>query len=121
MKYLYNLKLLSISISSLYSNVGIKNLIAYAESLEHQNEILRNVIKHQRNTIRTIRNEPDEYLSVPEIKIPLSLELFCPECGMQHIDEGEWEHKVHRTHQCQNPECGHEWRPFEFHTFGVKL
>lgn len=43
--------------------------------------------------------------------------LHCPECGVQHVDDGEWATRVHRTHQCQA--CGHEWRPCEYPTFGV--
>jgi len=45
--------------------------------------------------------------------------IFCPKCGTQHIDEGEWATKVHTTHQCQS--CGHEWKPFSFPSFGVPL
>lgn len=44
--------------------------------------------------------------------------LWCPECGEQHIDEGEWETRPHKTHQCQS--CGHEWRPYEVPTRGVR-
>lgn len=43
--------------------------------------------------------------------------LYCPKCDVQHIDEGVWATKEHKTHQCQA--CGHEWRPFDFPTFGV--
>lgn len=44
-------------------------------------------------------------------------ELFCPKCNTQHIDEGEWKTKPHRTHQCQS--CLHEWKPFDYCTVGV--
>lgn len=50
--------------------------------------------------------------------VPVPKVLKCPQCGAQHIDEGEWATRPHRTHQCQF--CKHEWRPFEFHTVGVK-
>lgn len=63
--------------------------------------------------------------------------LFCPQCGMQHIDEPEderienvraggevvdsvivgWTNPPHRTHQCQR--CRHQWRPSDTHTNGV--
>lgn len=36
----------------------------------------------------------------------------CPSCGFQHVDEGEWATRPHRTHQCQS--CGQEWQPFPF-------
>jgi hypothetical protein len=43
--------------------------------------------------------------------------LFCPECSIQHIDEGEWKTRPHKTHQCQG--CLHEWKPFDEYTVGV--
>jgi protein gp37 len=43
--------------------------------------------------------------------------IICPRCGERHLDEGEWENRLHRTHQCQH--CAHEWRTADFHTFGV--
>lgn len=45
--------------------------------------------------------------------------LWCPICLMQHIDEGEWATRSHRTHQCQG--CGCEWRPSEISTVGVRM
>jgi hypothetical protein len=51
--------------------------------------------------------------------------LFCPKCGKQHLDVGEFATRVHRTHLCENtPEgpktgCGHLWRPKKTPTFGV--
>jgi hypothetical protein len=48
---------------------------------------------------------------IPEI-------LYCPKCNTQHIDEGEWATRPHKTHQCQS--CFHEWRPFEWSTVGVQ-
>jgi hypothetical protein len=48
---------------------------------------------------------------------PKEMLLHCPECQKQHLDEGVWRHRVHRTHLCQH--CGHLWRPFEFPTVGV--
>ena len=44
-------------------------------------------------------------------------ELFCPSCDLQHLDEGEWATRPHRTHQCQF--CSHLWRPFDVATYGV--
>jgi hypothetical protein len=59
--------------------------------------------------------------------------LWCPECGHRHIDEGHWATRSHRTHRCvDGPElgpdgverpgkgCGHEWRPHDYPTVGVR-
>ncbi|MCO8030098.1 hypothetical protein NI454_09055 [Brevundimonas diminuta] len=49
---------------------------------------------------------------------PVAVTIFCPECSLPHVDEGEWATtRHHKTHQCQG--CGHEWRPFPFATVGV--
>lgn len=48
---------------------------------------------------------------------PLKCILHCPNCNTQHIDEGEWETRLHKTHQCQA--CKHEWRPYSCPTVGV--
>jgi hypothetical protein len=45
--------------------------------------------------------------------------LFCPNCGGQHEDFGEWRERAHRTHLCQF--CKHTWRPFAWTTVGVAL
>ncbi len=59
---------------------------------------------------------------------PLPLVMYCP-AGHQHIDEGEWATRPHKTHQCQFKVtqligghwglCGLEWRPADFPTVGV--
>jgi len=57
---------------------------------------------------------------------PEKLEIFCPTCGKQHLDVGEFATKVHRTHLCEEtPDgpktgCGHLWRPKSTPTFGVE-
>jgi len=62
--------------------------------------------------------------------------LFCPKCGMQHIDKPDddvslgsgpmparrmtaerWTNPPHRSHLCHG--CGHIWRPSDVHTNGV--
>lgn len=48
---------------------------------------------------------------------PVPLVLYCPECGAQHVDAGEWATRPHKTHQCQS--CKAEWRPFLYATVGV--
>jgi len=63
---------------------------------------------------------PTEALSAhpPATGSPVPVTIFCPECAVPHLDEGEWATRPHKTHQCQS--CGHEWRPFPFATVGVE-
>lgn len=64
--------------------------------------------------LSAIRAQP----KVREEAQPVAVTIFCPECGLPHVDEGEWATtRHHKTHQCQG--CGHEWRPFPFATVGV--
>lgn len=45
---------------------------------------------------------------------PIRALIWCPKCGRQHIDEGEWATRVHKTHRCVGEDgCGHEWTPLE--------
>jgi len=61
---------------------------------------------------------------------PIDMVLFCPKCGMQHIDEadpydmtyveggpGAWTNPPHRSHLCHG--CGYIWRPADVPTNGV--
>lgn len=67
---------------------------------------------------------------------PIDMILFCPACGLQHIDEpdgvivlagrsladavrveGAWTNPPHRSHLCHG--CGHIWRPADVATNGV--
>jgi hypothetical protein len=52
---------------------------------------------------------------------PIDMILFCPKCGVQHIDGPEGEHGTnppHRSHLCHY--CKHVWRPADVPTNGVK-
>ena len=49
--------------------------------------------------------------------VPIPMLLDCPICGQNHIDEGVWVAKPHKTHLCAG--CGHEWRPANVPTVGV--
>lgn len=64
--------------------------------------------------------------------IPIPMILFCPACGVQHIDapepslgprfqdpgrSDEWTNPPHRSHLCAG--CGHIWRPADVATEGV--
>jgi hypothetical protein len=50
-------------------------------------------------------------------KVPIPMILHCPECGHQHIDEGEWATRPHKNHLCQF--CDHLWKPAIIPTVGV--
>lgn len=50
---------------------------------------------------------------------PVPMLLTCPWCGHRHIDVGEFAHKPHHTHACQN--CGMCWRPSIIPTIGVQF
>ena len=53
---------------------------------------------------------------------PQAMDLFCPACGLRHVDQGEWATRPHKTHRCvdviEESGCGHEWRPHDFPTVG---
>lgn len=44
-------------------------------------------------------------------------ELFCPYCGKQHIDSGEWSKRLHHTHLCLY--CNRTWE-FAEYIFGIE-
>lgn len=51
---------------------------------------------------------------------PIPMILFCPKCGVQHVDEAEppeWLNPPHATHKCKV--CKHLWRPANVFTNGV--
>ncbi|WP_247896103.1 hypothetical protein [Azospirillum brasilense] len=52
---------------------------------------------------------------------PLPMLLFCPRCGLQHIDAPDeragWTYSPHRSHLCAD--CGCIWRPADVPTSGV--
>lgn len=74
--------------------------------------------------------------------LPMPMVLWCPSCGSQHIDEGEWAVRKHKTHRCVDRTevieerdaegnvvssastlhhgCGFEWTPSLIHTVGVR-
>jgi len=67
--------------------------------------------------------------------IVVDMLLYCPNCGMQHVDKpeppsqyagmdgtpNEWTNPPHRSHLCREDDggCGHIWRPSDVHTNGV--
>lgn len=67
---------------------------------------------------------------------PVDMVLYCPNCGMQHIDRDEakgmlafdvacygepWRNPPHKSHLCKPQEggCGCIWRPADVPTNGV--
>lgn len=52
---------------------------------------------------------------------PIRALIWCPKCGRQHIDEGEWATREHHKHRCVGIDgCGHEWSPLEVPTVGIR-
>jgi NTP pyrophosphatase (non-canonical NTP hydrolase) len=61
-------------------------------------------------------------LKVAEIlPAPIPMLLFCPDCGMQHVDapepENDWTNPPHLSHKCHG--CNLVWRPADVPTVGV--
>ena len=52
---------------------------------------------------------------------PIDMILFCPRCGMQHVDKVDlprgWGDPPHRSHLCER--CRFAWRPADVPTYGV--
>ncbi len=52
---------------------------------------------------------------------PIDIVLWCPSCGLQHVDEPDpaagWTNPVHYTHLCKG--CKHLWTPSNVPTNGV--
>jgi predicted RNA-binding Zn-ribbon protein involved in translation (DUF1610 family) len=48
----------------------------------------------------------------------LPIVIHCPACGTQHIDEGKWADKPHKSHRCE--ECGRIFKTANIPTIGVK-
>lgn len=53
------------------------------------------------------------------IQEPIPMLLWCPGCGVRHLDEDEYATKPHHTHACQH--CGMCWRPAVVATVGVRF
>lgn len=62
----------------------------------------------------------DEVASwVVTVPPPIDMVLYCPSCGLQHIDKAcdGWGNPPHRSHLCHG--CNHVWRPADVPTNGV--
>lgn len=53
------------------------------------------------------------------IAVPIDMIIFCPKCGMQHVDapSGSWENPPHKSHLCHG--CNWVWRHADVPTNGV--
>lgn len=53
---------------------------------------------------------------------PIPMVLYCPNCGLQHVDapepENGWENPPHKSHLCHG--CKAVWRPADVATVGVE-
>jgi hypothetical protein len=80
----------------------------------------------------TVKN-PGGPKAFPEDRAPIDMVLYCPRCGVQHIDAPEtyesysrnpdptyvgWTNPPHRSHLCHG--CDHIWRPADVPTNGVE-
>lgn len=47
--------------------------------------------------------------------------LWCPHCGTQHFDRGEWATRLHHTHLCvpEQGGCGKTWTEQDY-VFGIE-
>jgi hypothetical protein len=90
--------------------------------------VARNVTPADAELILRSIQPPAPSPSRPEAK-PVDMVLFCPACGLQHIDRPEvglgvlegtddWANPPHRSHLCHR--CGHIWRPADVPTNGVE-
>lgn len=90
-------------------------------------------------TAEIMPRQGDDKRSVPRTPDPIPMILFCPSCGVQHIDAeephrldcvsqvggiapepcdcGRWTNPSHLSHLCHG--CGHVWRPADVPTTGV--
>lgn len=53
---------------------------------------------------------------------PIPMVLYCPQCGLQHVDEPDlangWNNPPHKSHLCHGCDC--IWRPADVPTVGVR-
>lgn len=63
-------------------------------------------------------------LQSPSLPTPMPMLLFCPKCGLKHIDEVEpgWDNPPHTSHLCRPTVggCGTIWRAADVPTAGVE-
>lgn len=57
---------------------------------------------------------------VTTLRLPVEMILYCPRCGLQHVDAPDSDLGPHRSHLCANPDCRCTWRPADVATRGVR-
>lgn len=92
-------------------------LDAAAAAVEASADVWTGFARNDARTCVLAALEAAGILPAPTALQPVPVQLNCPECGVAHVDEGEWATRLHKTHQCQA--CKHEWRPYEYPTVGV--
>lgn len=101
---------------------------ALAKRLDEAERLLRRAPKYCREDnavtpghtrLERLCLQIDAFLAHAPPVNPVPMNLNCPCCNAEHLDEGEWATRPHKTHQCQG--CGHEWRPFEYATVGIAV
>lgn len=69
-----------------------------------------------------VLREKRYWQAIAEAREPVPMLLFCPACGVQHVDrpdpDRDWTNPPHRSHLCAN--CGCIWRPADVATTGVE-
>lgn len=87
---------------------------------ETNTTLLDNILKYGTLTTELEQRLADEIKRLRDVGVPC--ELFCPQCGYQHVDapepENGWTNPPHRKHLCHR--CGHVWQPYPVATFGVE-
>jgi len=91
---------------ALTDSAELTEVEAYAESKERE---IKSLLQ---------RNEELER----QLAQPIDMLLFCPVCGLQHVDAADertpgWTNPPHKSHLCHG--CGHIWRPSDRPTNGV--
>lgn len=86
-----------------------------AEALFKQvNKIWPRINKYQETLVQALASTNTGEPGSPK---PQQMILYCPVCHKQHIDEGVWALRPHKTHLCQF--CEQEWKPAMVPTVGV--
>jgi hypothetical protein len=83
-----------------------------------------------RQMVGTLIDEREELAKKADLwktEKPIDMVLFCPACGQQHLDIGEFRKRVHRKHLCENTTegpntgCGTLFEPYRYATCGVTV
>lgn len=117
------------------NNVPTSKLLTRSSILTRVRGVWRHFVHSERGYIHDVTDGMFKlYLKGREHKVnslkPIDMILYCPVCGLQHVDEPErslgpgnseridWTNPPHRSHLCHG--CGFVWRPADVPTNGVK-